>query len=978
MAKKKTTPAEKKEAKPPKSDTHPQPSEPVEPHLELYVVGIGASAGGLEAMKQLVGRIEPDSGLAYVMISHLDPRQPTMLPEILRKSTKVPIQEVTSRMKIEKDHIYIIPPDRQLTIQDGHFVLKPRPENEPNLPINLFLMSLADACGEKAIGVILSGTGSDGVQGLRRIKEKLGIVIVQKPESAQYKGMPTAAISTGLVDQILDPEEIPSFAYRYSRQSLRRSRTEGADKSVTKEKVREVCTILRKRTGHDFSNYKQNTVMRRIGKRMDLHQIDHVDQYLRFLEESEHEVNTLFKELLIGVTNFFRDPEAFEIIRQKILPAICDKPEGASVRLWIPGVSTGEEAYSIAILLHEYLSRTDKLLKPSIFGTDIDELAIEKARAGIFGPGIANEIDKDRLARYFTKKDNGYVINRTIREMVIFAPQSLIKDPPFSRLDFISCRNVLIYMNSNLQKKLVPLFFYSLNPGGFLFLGSSEGVGESMHLFEAVDSKWKIYRKRLEAGGAYPALEFPLTERPENGVPPSAAPKRGDISGVAKAELLEQFVPPSVIINRGGEILYIHGRTGKFLEPAAGKARLDVQEMAREGLRMPLPALIRHAAVHNSPAVRLLAVRTNGDLTKVKVTVRPCASSSAVADLLVITFEEVVPSEPGREEAARDDGHSYEHLEQELKVAKESLQSTVEELETSNEELRSMNEEYQSTNEELKSANEELETGREELQSLNEELSTVNSELQEKIERLSESQREMQLFLNSLDIPTIFMDEQLQIVRFTEQAAQIFHIIESDYGRPIHHFASNLRDEHFMEDIKKVRSNLQYIEREVQTLDGRWLLRRTVPYRTVDNRLGGVVVNFVDIDETKRTRVELEKNRALTQSISKLVNEPLVILGLDDRVTLASDSFYRTFNLRTEEVERRRLVEIIGGMMDTAEVKNCLEAVKSGSKTKSVVVHRKMEAGRIRYRFSAEPVAGGDGSLQFIVLSINEIEREEG
>jgi two-component system CheB/CheR fusion protein len=881
----------------------------------FHIAAIGASAGGLNPLKAIFSSIKPDNGIAYVVISHLDPHHATMLPELLQKSTNLSVKEITDGMVIEPDCVYVIAPDNMLTIKDGRFQLEKRASDKIAMPINIFLKSLAEQSKDRAIAVILSGTGTDGAAGLKAIKEHFGVVVVQNPDSAQYKGMPSAAIATGLADEVFEPEQIPEFLADYVIH--RKKRLSKAEKVINPSKIDIVCKLLHRRTGHDFSGYKHNTIIRRIGRRLDLHRLENVDHYIRFLQENPQEVDALFGELLIGVTNFFRDAPAWEVIHDKVLPIICNnKPHESAIRIWIPGASTGEEAYSMAILLQEYMDEYNLILKPTIFATDIDETAVEKARKGVYPAGIETDLSKERLSRYFARQDNSYVISRNIRETVIFAPQNLLKDPPFSKLDLICCRNVLIYMDSTLQRKILPLFHYSLNPGGVLFLGSSESIGDFDDMFTMIDSKWKIYRRRVDDTAPSGVLDFPLAHALPEAVHKHVVPT-ADINKWMGQKLLEEFVPASVIIDYEGNIQYFHGRTGRYFEPAPGQAKWDVYEMARSGLKTALRAAVHQAVSQNTNVSRdRVRIKTNGDYIQVRLEVRPFGDGRK---LLMVTFREIAEDVKS---AAKEPEHDkyYGDLEQELKDTRENLQSTVEELETSNEELRSMNEEYQSTNEELKSANEELETSREELQSLNEELTTVNNELQDKINGLSEAQKEMQMFLDSLDIPTLFLDDELRIVRFTVQAAKIFHIIESDIGRPIQHFASNFNDDSFIEEAKEVLKTLRQMEKEVCTTDDHWYLRRTLPYRTADSRIRGVAINFVDIHQIKSTVEELEKSRIAAQSLARVIDEPLVILNKDFCITMASDSFCRQFSFSREQIENKIFFEIGDGLMNKEEL----------------------------------------------------------
>ena len=957
----------KKSRRSPGKEAIPQKDLQIHPS-ELHIAAIGASAGGLDPLKKFFSNVKPGSGIAYVVISHLDPHHATLLPQLLQKIAAIPVKQITSGMEIVADNVYIISPNSQLTLIENRFHLEKRDSEKLSMPINVFFQSLAEHSKEQAIGIILSGTGTDGVQGIKAIKENVGIVIVQDPQSAQYQGMPSAALSTGFADQVLEPEKIPEFLNEYTHHRATRLTQFQFGKNIGSPQIKTICRLLRRRTRHDFSGYKHSTIIRRISRRIDLHRIENVEKYIRFLQDNDQELDALFAELLIGVTNFFRDPPAWQILKEKILPMISEhKLAGSDLRVWVAGVSTGEEAYSMAIMLAEYIDEHDLDLKPTIFATDIDAEAIKKARAGRYPLSIAEDVGEERLAKYFTRQDNIFRVNRDIREMLVFALQNMLHDPPFLKLDLVSCRNLLIYMNNDLQKKLIPLFHYTLNPGGALFLGPSETVGEFNELFSPLDSKWKIFSRNGGGQAHYPLMDFRISPPPVESQPSPLV----DISQAALEELLDAFAPPSVVINDHNEIVFIHGRTGQFLEPPQGKVKWDIVHMARPGLETVLPAAIHHAVSKRTTAIRHnLKVNTNGDTVTINLTVRPFKLSESAKELLIVAFEEVTPPslpENKEENAAEKSGMP---VDQELIDMRENLQSTVEELETSNEELRSMNEEYQSTNEELKSANEELETSREEMQSLNEELTTVNSELSDRITNLNEVQNEMQMFLDSLGIPTVFLDDDLTIARFTTQAAKIFHIIDSDIGRPISHFASNLQDKTFIDNAKEVIKTLRYQEKEIQTTDGHWYLRRMLPYRTADSRVRGVAVNFVDIDDIRAAALELERTKASARAIASVLDEPVVILDKDCNVSMASDSFYSQFNLDAEVVDGTPFFEIGSGLMDIEELRDYIKAVSIGEKVKSVIVKMKFAGVPKEFHFRAEGVSTGKSDSGCVVLRI--------
>ncbi|MCL5743014.1 MAG: hypothetical protein M1541_03660, partial [Acidobacteria bacterium] len=743
------------------------------------IVGIGASAGGLEALEELFAHMPSDSGAAFVVITHQHPGHTSLLPELLGKKTSLPVIEATDEMKVRPNHVYVCPPGGQLDILNGKLQFMNADMTErPHLPIDHFFRSLAQDQKEKAIGIILSGTGTDGTLGLKAIKGESGMAMVQQVESAKYSGMPSSAAATGLADYVLPTSAMSARLVAYARGAYLAAPA-AETPEVQAEPMQKVFVLLRSRTGHDFSNYKATTIHRRIERRMNVHEIKEPDRYVRYLQENPHEIDILFKELLINVTSFYRDPEAFDALARSALPDLLkSRPDNYLVRAWVPGCATGEEVYSLAILLREYLEEVKRPMEVQVFGTDLDHEAIEAARNGQYPDGIALDVSPRRLERYFTREDSGYRVRKDIREMAIFAVQNVIKDPPFTKLDLIACRNLLIYLNAELQKKLMPIFHYALKPGGLLLLGTSETIGGLTDLFEPVDRKWKIFRRKESPLTLRTVVEFPVEPaKPPAGGRLVAVPRparEGNIAGLVERLLLTRFSPASVVVNERGDVVFIHGRTGAYLEPPTGRPRLNIHEMAREGLQLELASALRQAARQTGevtrPAVR---VRTNGDFVHITLDVSRIAEPEALRGLFLVTFRPCPAPEAGvepRTRAARERETSrVTKLERELQYTKESLQTTVEELETSNEELKSTNEELQSTNEELQSTNEELETSKEEMQSLNEELTMVNAELHARVEELSRANDDMQNLLNSIEIATIFLDRDLNIKRYTEQ-----------------------------------------------------------------------------------------------------------------------------------------------------------------------------------------------------------------
>ena len=880
--------------------------------LGFPIVGIGASAGGLAAFEAFFSGMpaDTDPGMAFVLVQHLAPDHKSILSDLIRRYTRMQVFEVEDGMVVTPNCAYIIPPNRDMAFLNGTLqLLEPAAPRGQRLPIDFFFRSLAQDQHERAIGIVLSGTGSDGTSGVRAIKGEGGMVMAQNPESTEFDGMPRSAIATGLVDYVLPPAEMAAQLIAYSTQVFEKPAA-AVPTPRSENALKKIFVVLRAQTGHDFSLYKPSTIQRRIVRRMAVHQIDSIDDYIKYLQQTAAEVTALFRDLLIGVTNFFRDPEAFKALEEEAIPKIFEgKPAGATVRVWSPGCSTGEEAYSLAILLTERMEALAQNYTVQVFATDIDSQAIATARAGVYPASIAADVSPARLARFFTAEPGGsaYRIHKSIRDLLVFSEQDVIKDPPYSRLDLISCRNLLIYLSGDLQKKLMPLFHYALNPGGFLFLGTSETVGEFGELFTMLDRKSKLYRRSEDLHGAQRAAlaRFAPPMAAMGAALPRAAVKAALPAKLPLRELAEQAllaqVAAGALVNAQGDILYLHGRTGMYLEPAAGEAGVNnILRMAREGLRRDLATAL-HKAAGTNEAVHVpgLRVKTNGDYTTVKLAIRPVASGAATpeAPLYLVVLEEApAPERSGRTAARAGKGaHSREPaadasiaaLKQELRAKEEYLQSTVEELETSTEELKSSNEEMQSVNEELQSTNEELETSKEEMQSVNEELATVNAELQTKVADLTRANNDMNNLLAGTGIGTVFVDHQLRILRFTPATARIINLIASDVGRPVGHIVSNLVGyDRLLADTQAVLDTLAPKAVEVQTTEGRWYTLHIQPYRTLDNVIEGAVITFVDITETVRIREDLRlaNQRLGLAVVARDAKDAITVRDLEGRI----------------------------------------------------------------------------------------------
>ncbi|NDJ53070.1 MAG: PAS domain-containing protein, partial [Chloroflexi bacterium] len=850
---------------------------------DFPVVGIGASAGGLDAYERLFTTMPPDTGLAFIIVQHLDPNRESMLVELLERFTAMHVSQVVDGVRIEPNHVYIIPPNRNLAIKNGKlYLMELKVPRGMRLPIDFFFRSLADDLGERAICIILSGTGSDGTLGLKAIKEGNGLALVQAPETAAYDGMPHSAIATGLVDLVLEPEDIPAHLVGYVEHAfqVRHLEQEAEQRPAQQDFVEKIFIILRSRTGHDFSSYKPNTIRRRIERRMAVNQIEKLSSYVRFLQENTREIDILFKDLLIGVTSFFRDDEAWKELEQVVIPDIVRNRSGGDViRVWVPGCSTGEEAYSIAILLTEHLQRHKLDIPVQIFATDIDQEAIDKARLGKYSVGIVADVSQERLQRFFRKEDNAYEIDQHLRDMVVFAHQSVIKDPPFSRIDLLSCRNLLIYLDSELQERVLPLFHYALRPDGYLFLGTSETLGKFETSFRVVNRKLRLFQ-RLETGSGLQAATL-------NFGPPSL-PQRAEglanlqrnqitVGQIAVDTLMEYYTPPCIVIDDHYQILYFHQSTGKYLQPPSGEPTYNVLQMARPGLRVALHTATRRARKERKEVfVEDVVVQTNGDSQTIDLVVRPIRHPALQVGLLMVLFRDKVATSENSEKlpppAQESDGRIVD-LEHELRSTRQYLQTTVEELETSNEELQSTNEELQSSNEELQSTNEELQTAKEELQSVNEELLTVNAELERKIVELTRANNDLSNLLASLSTAVIFLDRGLKVQRFNRQAQQLVNLISSDVGRPLQHIVSNLKiQDLIISAAEHVLETLETVVEDVETESGEWYRMNARVYRGERNDILGVLISFNNITQERwqdTWRRTLE--RAVDQAASYII-----------------------------------------------------------------------------------------------------------
>ena len=831
---------------------------------EFPIVGIGASAGGLAAFERFFSNLPPDTGLAYVVVQHLSPPHISILPEILQRYTSMSVFQVTDGILVKPNCVYVIPPNNNLALTDGHLILLKSPEERlQRYPIDYFFRSLADVRGNQSIGIILSGTASDGSLGIKSIKAGGGLTIAQDPETAEFPDMPRNAIATQNVDFIVSPDKMGDLILKYIRhQGLDEFEMDESKVTASRLALQKLYHLLRAKTGLDFSLYKQNTLLRRIERRIKVTLVPDLEAYTNYLQDHPEEVDALFAEMLINVTHFFRDPQAFHALMDKAIRPLIPLKQAAQapLRVWVTGCSTGEEAYSIAIAVHEQIEAGKADCKVQIFGTDLDAEAIETARRGLYNDISLENVSAERLKRFFNKEERGYQIKKNIRDMVVFSTHNLILDPPFSKMDLICCRNVLIYLEQELQKQIFPMFHYALNPGGILFLGNSESIGGFTDLFSTIDRKNRVFYRKdtpIQSHPIRPRVHSPLVQTTRNRQDPDTRQlAQGGLRELTEKELLRYHAPSCIIIDSKSNILYIHGRTGKYLEPSSGETNAHLLRMAREGLKAELATAIHAAAASKESITRPgIRVKTNGDYQFIDLTIRPVDWEGYPPGLMMVVLEERGgPSDKsqrrGRSQAS--DGDQVEVLERALKEKDDYLSSIISELEDANQDLKSVNEELMSSNEEMQSTNEELETSKEELQSVNEELSTVNTELQNKNAELTGLNNDVYNLLANTEIGMLFLDLDLQIRRYTPAIQTIYHILPTDIGRPLQHFHANLSYGSLIEDIQEVLTTLIPKATEAKSSDGSWYLVSIKPYRTLENVIDGAVVTFVDITQQKQ------------------------------------------------------------------------------------------------------------------------------
>lgn len=964
----------------PSDDAQPAPEvdAPARSADSFPIVGIGASAGGLEAFTQLLSHLPLDTGMAFVLVQHLDPSQPSLLTEILARTTLMPVHAAQEGMVIAPNQVYVIPPNTTLTIDQGQLHLIPRAKTQKiSKTVDAFFNSLAEAVGDQAIGVVLSGGDNDGTQGLEAIKAVGGITFAQSEDSAQVTSMPHMAVATGQVDFILRPEAIAAELANISRHPYVASCSlEPIDQT---DALATIFTLLQLAAGVDFTYYKRTTLQRRLLRRMALHRLESLTDYAHFLQTHPPEVQALYQEILIHVTHFFRDATAFETLKREVFPVLLrDRAATLPIRIWVAGCSTGEEAYSMTMCLLEFLTHQPRQPQIQIFATDVSELAIEKARLGIYLPSQVLDVSPDRLQRFFVPIEGGYQISKTVRERCVFARQNLISDPPFSRMDLISCRNVLIYFGGLLQTKVLPMFHYGLKPTGYLMLGSSETVGEFANLFHLVDRKHKIYTKQPAS------LLLPVIERVNHPLDLSPAPmldsrtSQVNLADVADQIVLSQYAPVGVVVNAQLDIVQFRGLTGSYLEPTPGQASLNVLSLVKAELRLDLRTII-HQAQQQGQAGQKSGIQLKGEARSVQVDVVPIKSSSD--DYFLILFRDLplarpasAGSKPSTRKKASHEQAAILRLEQELETTKAHLRSIIEEQQATNQDLRAANEEILSSNEELQSTNEELQTAKEEIQATNEELSTINDELYRRNAETMQVSNDFQNLLGSINIPILMLEADLRIRRFTPTAATLFNLIPTDLGRPLSDIKHNLTITDLEAQILEVINTLHLRTQEVQDQSGHWYDLRIRPYRTLDNRIDGAVIVLVEIDALKRSSDQLQEARNYAEAIVQTVRESLLVLTADFQVVMANQQFYETFQVSLAETEQCQIFDLGNSQWNIPQLRLLLEdLLPHNTQIEDFQVEHEFEhIGRKAMRLNARKMRQMNGA-QLILLAIEDV-----
>ncbi len=942
------------------------------------IVGLGSSAGGLDALARFFGAMPSDSGMAFVLVQHLDPTHGSLMAELVGRYTSMPVVQVQADTPIEADHVYCIPPGRYLSIGARTLRLAaPLGTGSVRMPIDVFLRALAADVQEQAVGIVVSGTGTDGTIGLHAIKAAGGLAMAQDPATAQHDGMPRSAIAAGAVDQLASPEQMPRVLLEYLHRTHGRGAGEAPSAStLADEHLQGVLATLRERTDFDFRDYKRGMLERRIGRRMGLKHVDDLGEYVRLLREQPAEARLLFEDLLINVTSFFRDPEVWRELRERVIqPLVARLESGVPVRVWVPGCATGEEAYSMAMLLVEELEAARKTVAVQIFASDVDVAALAFARDGLYPEAVAADLSPERRRRFFVEEGLGARIGKELRESVIFARQNLLQDPPYSRLHLISCRNVLMYFEGAARRRILPLLHFALLEGGSLLLGSADGIGQDEDLFEALSSKAHLYRR--VGPTRYDRVQFPT--RAESGstrpVDRGAhAPGARQFGALARQLLLDRFAPACVLIDRRCEILFFAGATHDYLHQPAGVPTWSLMPRLRNGLQAKLRTAINGVLADGQRRIVAGAhVRRSDGWHRVQLTVEPVPMARDTDGLLLVSFVDEPRGSPVPtmlEVAEQRDEPGTRALEDELRATREDLQGTIAELEGSNQELTVSNEEVMSVNEELRSSNEELETSKEELSSLNEELNTVNTQLEDKVDQLQRVNNDLDNLLTSTNIATIFLDTTLRVRRFTPVAIRLFDLSAAHVGHPVGDLARRCLDPDLPSDAAQVLAHQHPVSKEVLSRDGRWYVRQVRPYRTHDGRIDGVVITFSDV-----AAEALQEARLYAEAIVDAVRQPLLVLDPGLRVQSANRSFYETFGMTPEASVGRVVTELCDCERGVPALPAPLgEILRNGAPLVNVEVeHVVGTIGRRTLRLDTRTLARGGGRPDLILLAIEDI-----
>lgn len=952
--------------------------------IDFPVIGIGGSAGSFQALEQFFKNTPANTGMAFIIVLHLDPTKKGMMPELLQRYTKMKVLEATDGKIIQKNFVYIIPPAKDISILNGRLLLLP--PSKPRgfrMPIDFFFQSLGQDQRDRSAAVILSGMGTDGELGLKVIKEYLGVALVQEPSSTEFNSMPQAAISSGFSDFVLLPEDMPKKLINYFHHPLNKQEAKVEFNDLkTQNALLKIFMLLRTQTGHDFSMYKKSTISRRIDRRIAVHQLKDISEYVNYLRENTHEIDVLFKELLIGVTKFFRDQDAFLALEKPLMDLLEKKKTDDSIRIWVAGCSTGEEAYSITILLIECLEKLKKHKNPhkiQVFATDLDPSAIEKARTGIYFDNASGDISVERLERFFVHQNNHYIVKKEVRESIIFAQHNIIKDSPFTKLDLLCCRNLLIYLNTELQKRIMPLFHYSLNKNGILFLGNSETIGSFGNLFSPINSQFRIFSRKDVS--SFSKIDYPYTipkldyKGPVTNTTEINKQNKNTLPDIFQKILLEKYTPPSLIMSERGNVLYINGNLSKFIELETGEPQMNIHKIVKKSLRYELNNLVSKSLTNKNTSVREnLNFKVDGNEHLIKITCSYLKEPSSLEGLMMLIFEdqgikhEYKPRHEKKNNVKNEDIISS--LEKELAYTRQQLDTTVRQMETSYEELKSTNEELQSTNEELQSTNEESITSKEEMQSLNEELMTINAQYQSQSEELSLATNDMKNLMDSMEIATIFLNNDLKIKRYTPKAAEIIKLTPSDIGRPLSHLSSTLVYKGLEKDMKDVIIKLIPIEISLSTTNSKWYSLRITPYRTNDNFIEGIVLTFIDISKLKELENKLNDLLEYSEGIVNGLKDPLIMIDKHFRILSINQSFKKIFKLSIEQIKDFNLFKLAGWQIP--ELKKKLDLI---NKTKSefidlTITHKFPGVGNKSFMISGKHIPAKNKEKTMILLTI--------